>query len=221
MAKPTHADWNLLIRILGHLMRESSLSLTYDASSRDDLVIFCDADYAGDDETSCSTTGLLVTFAGAPIHWKSVRQATVARSTTEAETVSMCHAVDDGLWLKDCCNELTLSDIQTTSVFCDNESAVKLAKRERTVQRTKHLKTKYAYHLKQISLEKINIEHVNTKSQLAGMLTKAITIRDFVIAREKLMKSSNVKLLYVSLLATLSLTGMNAKNFQTVNLSAN
>ena len=125
--------------------------------------------------SSRSTTGLLINFSGAPIHWKSIRQGSVTRSPTEAETVALCTAVDDAVWLLNSSVELSLiKDPGPIQIFCDNESAVKLAKNERKIQRTRHFKAKYAFLLEQVTRCAIDIIHVNSKYQLADMFSSIL-----------------------------------------------
>jgi hypothetical protein len=49
------------------------------------LVVYCDADYAGDMKTRRSTTGYCFKPLGSAVSWTSIRQSTVATSTCEAE----------------------------------------------------------------------------------------------------------------------------------------
>lgn len=54
---------------------------------------FSDADFAGDQNTRCSTSEHVIKLGESPIIWKSKRQSGVALSTTESEFIAACEAV--------------------------------------------------------------------------------------------------------------------------------
>ena len=51
----------------------------------DEIVGFADADWAGDVDSQCSTSGYVFQIGSSTVSWRSKKQATVAKSTTEAE----------------------------------------------------------------------------------------------------------------------------------------
>ena len=64
--------------------------------------MFVDADFCGDDEGCYSTSGGWIQLSGLltqfPLAWLSKKQSTVARSTTEAETVALSYVLyEEGL----------------------------------------------------------------------------------------------------------------------------
>lgn len=180
------------------------------------MTVYCDADYAGDDKTARSTTGLVILFAGAPIHWRSVRQELITTSSTEAELVSLCSAVKDTIWLSEFCHELEFLDKAPIKVYCDNQAAINIASNERSSHRTRHLRTRFGFLLEQVESKFITISHVKSDLQLADMLTKSISVHSFVSARNKLMSSTEAKLFTVSLLAIAYIQTFESNNFQTV-----
>ena len=57
------------------------------------LVGFCDADFANDVETCKSHIGFVFLFNHAAIDWKSSQQRLVASSSTESEYLALFHCV--------------------------------------------------------------------------------------------------------------------------------
>ena len=62
---------------------------------KDLIMVFSDADFAGDPSTCCSTTGLASTAAGGAVMWASWWQPWVALSTAEAELNALTKGIHD------------------------------------------------------------------------------------------------------------------------------
>ena len=93
-------DDKKLHRLMGYIQFTSHYSLRgfiRDHPSKLKLLLFVDADFAGDVETTRSTSGGLLVLAGPnswfPIAWMARRQTATARSTTEAEVASLAMAL--------------------------------------------------------------------------------------------------------------------------------
>lgn len=65
-----------------------------------DLVMYTDADWAGDVNDRISTTGYLQYLSFNPINWSSKKQPTIARSFTEAEYKAAASALAEITWDK-------------------------------------------------------------------------------------------------------------------------
>ncbi|GFS46139.1 hypothetical protein Acr_00g0100360 [Actinidia rufa] len=84
----------------------------------------CDADYAGSKIDKRSTSGFC-TFRGSHlISWKSKKQAVVSQSSAEAEYRAIAQGTSELLWLRSLLDELGFSVTDSSSLFCDNKSAV-------------------------------------------------------------------------------------------------
>ncbi|XP_062713705.1 uncharacterized protein LOC134290559 [Aedes albopictus] len=66
---PTENDWNAAKRVLRFLYSTKSARLEYNNEAG--LVGFSDADWAGDINTRCSTTGFVFLYTGGAISWGS------------------------------------------------------------------------------------------------------------------------------------------------------
>ena len=71
----------------------------FEATVRDPLRLFADADFAGDD-TKRSTSGNIVFLYGGPIMWSSRLQKLYALSTAESEIYSATEALKDAAFLQ-------------------------------------------------------------------------------------------------------------------------
>ena len=61
---------------------------------------YSDASYGSDDETKRGTSGFVFMSRGAVVSWGSKLQDMVALSSTAAEYMVICHAMQKGLYLR-------------------------------------------------------------------------------------------------------------------------
>ena len=215
VANPKTKHWHLIKRIMRYLYSANDLSICYDAHKDEGLIAFCDSDYAND-VTGRSTTGMMIMLAGAPIHWRSVRQTMVALSPTEAEMVSLCSTVKEMIWLRNVALELGIIGSGPSMMYCDNTSAIKLASNDQAPHRTKHLRAQFAFCREQVSNKNILVKHISSKIQPADMLTKPLPVKTFISARNKIMRSLVTPILAVALVAYLNFTVTSGFKFDSV-----
>ena len=96
---PSVDHWTGVKRILRYLKGTLDYGLIFGDDGRNLLVGFSDADWAGDIDSRRSTSGYIFKLGNCLISWCSRKQATVAKSTTEAEYVSLSIAAQEAIWL--------------------------------------------------------------------------------------------------------------------------
>eukprot|EP00877_Chromochloris_zofingiensis_P010252 jgi/Chrzof1/5480/Cz16g04260.t1 len=143
-------------------------------SDSNDLIGYCDADYAGDTDTRKSTSGYIFILHGGAITWSSKRQATVAASTTEAEYMAAAAAVKEALWLRTLLSELQL-DIDNITIMADNQSAIKLLRNPISSMRTKHIDVAYHFARERVVRKEVVFRFVSTENMVADIMTKALS----------------------------------------------
>ena len=74
--------------------------------------------------------------------WNSKKQDIVAQSSVEAEYVSIAAAANQAIWLRKMLNDLGMQQSQATVIFCDNKSAISIAKNPVQHGRTKQINIK-------------------------------------------------------------------------------
>ena len=78
--------------------------------------------------------------------------------------------------------------------FCDNDSAIKIAHNPVEHSKTKHIQIRHHFLRDHVLKGNISIEHVKTKEQLAGILTKPLDEKRFskLWCEINILESSNV-----------------------------
>ncbi|KAL6429522.1 hypothetical protein ACFW04_008301 [Cataglyphis niger] len=108
---------------------------------------FSDADYSSDLETRRSTTGYVFFLANGSISWSisSQRQNLVTLSITESEYIAAASATKEAIWLRKLLKDLGRPYDNSTDLFIDNQSIIRLVKNFEFHKRTKHIDVRYNY----------------------------------------------------------------------------
>ena len=163
-------------RIVRYLKATIDYSIKYDYSD-ETLHGYADADWASNREDRKSISGYVYKLANGPIAYESTRQSVIAQSTTEAEYIAVCSAMNEGKHLKNLLGELgyTSEAKEPILLFNDNTSTIKLAKNDLMSKKTKHIDLRFHQVKENIALGHFRIEHMSTDGMPADILTKALT----------------------------------------------
>ena len=173
-------------RILRYIQGTLELGFHLHRTSPVDLTVYSDADWAGCPETRRSTSGYGVFLGDNLVSWSSKRQATVSRSSAEAEYRAVANGVAEACWLRQLLLELHCPLRRATVVYCDNVSAVYLSTNPVQHQRTKHVEIDLHFVRDRVALGEVRVLHVPTTSQYADIFTKGLPTSVFVEFRSSL-----------------------------------
>jgi histone deacetylase 1/2 len=120
MHAPTEDHWSAVKRILRYLQATTTYGLHITRDSPLSLHGFTDADWAGSIDDRKSIGGYLVYLGSTPISWKSGKQRTVARSSTEAEYKALADGTAEILWIRSLLTKLRVPSSTVTTLWCDN-----------------------------------------------------------------------------------------------------
>ncbi|XP_042043367.1 secreted RxLR effector protein 161-like [Salvia splendens] len=151
MADPGSTHWQALKWIMKYLVGTQDLGLLFcTADGEDELIGYCDADYAANIDSRKSQSAYIFKLFGTAISWKSNLQSVVALSTTEAEYISLAEAVKEAKWLKEYWGILGVVQ-EAVTILCDSNSAISLAKHQTFHERSKHIDIKLHFVRDEIS----------------------------------------------------------------------
>lgn len=185
MHKPTANHWSGLKRLLRYLKGTIQQGLTLHQSSSSTIQTFADADWGGDEDNCRSTSAFLLYLGSNLVSWKSFKQRTVARSTTEAEYRAVASATAETLWVQSLLKELRIPTIVPV-IHCDNISATYASANPVFHTRMKHLALDFHFVREKVQSGLLKVHHVPSHDQLADILTKPLPRLRFVLLRDKL-----------------------------------
>ncbi|KAG7578814.1 GAG-pre-integrase domain [Arabidopsis thaliana x Arabidopsis arenosa] len=171
---PTDIHMQAAHRVLRYLKGNPGQGLFYAADSEICLNAFADADWGTCQDTRRSVSGYCVYLGKSLISWKSKKQQTVSRSSTEAEYRSMANATCELLWLSQLLRDLKVQVRTPAKLFCDNKSAIHIATNPVFHERTKHIEIDCHITRDQVKNGFLRLFHVSTENQHADILTKAL-----------------------------------------------
>ncbi len=176
---PGMGHWTGVKNTLKYLNRTKEMFLVYGGDGGDEELIvkgYTDAGFITDPDDSKAQSGYVFTLNGGAVSWKSSKQNTVADSTTEEEYVMALEAAKEGFWIKKFITELGVvpTALDPVEIYCDNSSAVALAKDPRSHQKSKHIERKY--HLIRDYVDKgyVKVCKIHTDLNVSDPMTKPL-----------------------------------------------
>lgn len=137
------------------------------------IYAFCDSDFAACTDTRKSTTGYVVQCGLGSICWKSVRQATVSRSTPESEYIAAGEVAKELQYIHALALQMGLQP-GCIPVGIDNEAALSLIQDPLSMARTKHIDVIYHHIRERVSVGQMEFHSVSTDSNCADIFTKPL-----------------------------------------------
>ena len=120
------------------------------------------------------------------ISWNSRKQALVSLSTTESEYVAMMHMTKEALWIRMFPGEILCPLTKPMLLYCDNQSAIAIAKNDQYHAHTKHIDIRYHIIRETIARGTVEIRYCPTNQMIADIFIKALPMKAFEALRKLL-----------------------------------
>ena len=171
---PTTVHWSAVKRILRYVQETMNLGLKFRPSHSMMVSAFSDADWTGCPDDRRSTGGFAVFLGPNLISWCAKKQATVSRSSTEAEYKALANATAEVMWIQKLLDELGILHPRAARLWCDNIGAKYLSVNPVFHARTKHIEIDFHFVRERVAEKLLDIRFINSADQLAHGFTKPL-----------------------------------------------
>ena len=193
MSNPSKEHWNGVKRLLRYIKGTMNYGLKFKANESDglnengdELCGYSDANWAGDVDSRRSTSGYVFKVANCTVSWSSKKQASVTKSTTEAEYVALSQATQEAIWMRKLLSDIGCKSEEPTTMYEDNQGAIEISKNAKFHNRTKHIDVRFNFIREKVSTNEVKVVYLSTEDMLADIMTKGLTKKRFQRLRSML-----------------------------------
>ena len=149
--------------------------------------MYSDSNWTSDTVDHRSITGYISYFGSAPISWSSRKQPTVALSTMEAEYMALAKATCEVIWLRKLSSELGIPTNSPTTIFIDNQSAMRFAENPVFHGCSKHIDIRHHFVRERLASNEVILNHCASEENVADMFTKPLAKPQFIALRDRVL----------------------------------
>ena len=184
--EPTDQDHRKLDKLLRYINSTKHFYLTIDAKNVHQPWISIDASYAAHHDKK-GHTGVVEGLGTGCFNFKSSKQKTVSKSSTEAEILGVSDGLSLALYTRQFLHHQGY-ELSPTILYQDNLSSIQMLKSGKgNSDRTKHIDVRNFWIKNQLELGTVILEYMSTDKMISDILTKPITGKHFIELRNKLL----------------------------------
>jgi hypothetical protein len=163
------SHWKEAKRILRYVQGTVHFGIHYSSGGTPLLVGFTDSDWAGDPYDRKYTAGYVFNLGYGPVAWACKKQHAIDHSSAKAEYQATVNASQEALWLRQILSEFRFQHL--TTLWCDNQSAIKLTKDLVQHKRSKHIELDMHFIRNLIHYRVLEVLFCPTEDQVANIFT--------------------------------------------------
>ncbi|XP_019433075.1 PREDICTED: uncharacterized protein LOC109339972 [Lupinus angustifolius] len=174
MTAPTTNHYKAMTRVLRYIKGTHGQGLLLLKTSSIHIKGYNDSDWATCPDTRKSIYGFCMFLCDSLVSWKSKKQNTVSRSSSEAEYRALAIASCEFQWLTYLLEDLCVPFKTHAILYCNNNYARHIATNSVFHERTKHIEIDCHVVRERIQSKLFHLLPINTSDQAADIFTKAL-----------------------------------------------
>lgn len=186
MQSPQEIHLQAAKHILRYVRRYPDLGLSFRQGEENCLRGYTDAHYGQDIDDKISVGAYIFFLGNSPISWNSKKQSSTSRSSCESEYRALAKCSCEAVWLRRLLAELRILEDKPTTIYCDNQSIIKLSYNPVSHEKSKHFEIDYHFTRQKVENNTIRVEFISSQEQPADILTKSLGRHKFDNCRSKL-----------------------------------
>jgi hypothetical protein len=179
---PKESHLHAVKRIIKYVLGTIDFGIFYTKDTNISIVGFCDADWGGNKDERKSTSGGCFYVGNNLVSWHSKKQTCISLSTAEAEYIAAGSCCTQLLWMKNMLKDYGFPQ-SNFDLYCDNTSAIQIAKNPVQHTKTKHIDLRYHFIRDLVEKTTLALLYIPTEKQLADIFTKALDVIRFTDLR--------------------------------------
>eukprot|EP00924_Labyrinthula_sp_SR-Ha-C_P004970 snap_masked-scaffold_1-processed-gene-17.12-mRNA-1 protein AED:0.14 eAED:0.14 QI:0/-1/0/1/-1/1/1/0/291 len=178
-ANPGVQHLRMAKKVLKYLYEYPKHGIVFRKNAKEDIFeLYTDSSWANVPGDASSIGGFILKWNGTPISWASKKQKTVAKSSTEAEAMSMATGVSTMKWFKNLLRFFNINEVKV-KIFCDNASAILIMKVKNITDKSRHMDIKYFFTRQVLKRNDWSVQHIEGDIIPADILTKPVSVKVF------------------------------------------
>ena len=186
LGNTTQTHHTALMRVLRYLKGCPGKGLFFPRQSSLQIKGYTDADWVGCKDTRRSISGQCFFLGDSLISWRTKKQLTVSRSSSEAKYRALASATCELQWLTYLLRDLEVKCIKPPVLYCDNQSAIYNVVNPFFHERNKHLEIDCHIVREKLQAGLFKLLPISSKDQVADFFTKSLLPQPFNLLLSKL-----------------------------------
>ncbi|XP_070015768.1 secreted RxLR effector protein 161-like [Nicotiana sylvestris] len=125
--QPKKSHLEATLRVVKYVKNQTGHGVLLSSKADNGITAYCDADWSACPYSRKSVTGFLVKFGDSLISWKSKKQRTISRSSTELEYRSLASTTVELTWILGLFKEVGIEVQLPIEVHIDSKLAMQIA----------------------------------------------------------------------------------------------
>ena len=192
LKSPTVYQLKLAKQVCRYLHHTKEIKMVYKKSNAHTKTVigYVDATYQSEKDLK-SVYGFVVKVAGSIIKFRTKKLNLRTESTCETEYMGMYYVSKETRYIVKLLDFLQVK-YTVPKIMCDNRSAVNIAVSRESIERTKHIKSKYLIVQDLVEEKEVEPRFLPGAKQIADLLTKPLNKNKFVELRDMLYSGESV-----------------------------